>query len=78
MAKWVCSVCGYTHEGDTPPEKCPQCGVPAEKFNKQDEGEMTWAAEHVVGIAQGVDEEIVEIPDDVAKVIRKHVEKRIG
>ena len=60
MAKWVCSVCGYTHEGDTPPEKCPQCGVPAEKFNKQNEGEMTWAAEHVVGIAQGVDEEIVE------------------
>ena len=60
MAKWVCSVCGYTHEGDTPPEKCPQCGVPAEKFNKQDEGEMTWAAEHVVGIAQGVDGEIVE------------------
>ena len=60
MAKWVCSVCGYTHEGDTPPEKCPQCGVPAEKFNKQEEGEMTWAAEHVVGIAQGVDEEILE------------------
>ena len=26
MAKWVCSVCGYVHEGDTPPEKCPQCG----------------------------------------------------
>ena len=32
--KWTCSVCGYTHEGDTAPEKCPQCGVPAEKFNK--------------------------------------------
>ena len=60
MAKWVCSVCGYTHEGDTPPEKCPQCGVPAEKFNKQEEGEMTWAAEHVVGIAEGVDEEIIQ------------------
>ena len=60
MAKWVCSVCGYTHEGDTPPEKCPQCGVPAEKFNKQEEGEMTWAAEHVVGVAHGVDEEIIE------------------
>ena len=59
MAKWVCSVCGYVHEGDQPPEKCPQCGVPAEKFNKQ-EGEMTWAAEHVVGVAQGVDAEIVE------------------
>ena len=59
MAKWVCSVCGYVHEGDTPPEKCPQCGVPAEKFNKQ-EGEMTWAAEHVVGVAQGVPEDIIE------------------
>ena len=60
MTKWVCSVCGYTHEGDTPPEKCPQCGVPAEKFNKQEEGEMSWAAEHVVGIAEGVDEEIIQ------------------
>lgn len=60
MAKWVCSVCGYTHEGDTPPEKCPQCGVPAEKFVKQGDGEMSWAAEHVVGVAQGVSEEIIE------------------
>jgi len=60
MAKWVCSVCGYVHEGDTAPEKCPQCGVPAEKFIKQSEGEMTWAAEHVVGVAQGVDPQIIE------------------
>ena len=57
--KWTCSVCGYTHEGDQPPEKCPQCGVPAEKFNKVEEGAMEWAAEHVVGVAEGVDEEIV-------------------
>ena len=60
MAKWARSVCGYTHEGDTPPEKCPQCGVPAEKFVKQGDGEMSWAAEHVVGVAQGVSEEIIE------------------
>ena len=59
MAKWVCSVCGYVHEGDTPPEKCPVCKVPAEKFIKQEE-EMTWAAEHIVGVAQGVDPEIIE------------------
>ena len=59
MAKWVCSVCGYVHEGDTPPERCPQCKGPAEKFIKQ-ESEMTWAAEHVVGVAQGVDPEIIE------------------
>ena len=59
MAKWVCSVCGYVYEGDAAPEKCPQCGVPASKFNKQ-EGEMAWAAEHVLGVAQGVDPEIIE------------------
>ena len=59
MAKWVCSVCGYVHEGDTPPEKCPVCNAPASKFNKQDEG-MTWTAEHVVGVAQGVSEDILE------------------
>ena len=59
MAKWVCSVCGYVHEGDTPPEFCPQCKAPASKFKKQ-EGEMTWASEHVVGVAQGAPEEIIE------------------
>ena len=43
MKKWVCTVCGYVHEGDTPPEKCPTCGVPAEKFKEQT-GEREWAA----------------------------------
>ena len=59
MAKYVCSVCGYVHEGDSAPERCPQCKVPAEKFNKQDEGKMTWAAEHVVGVAEGAPEDII-------------------
>ncbi len=58
MAKWVCSVCGYVHEGDQAPEKCPVCGVPADKFIKQDE-EMSWAAEHVIGVAEGVSEDIL-------------------
>ena len=58
MSKYVCSVCGYVHEGDSAPEACPICGVPAEKFNKQEE-KMGWADEHVVGVAQGVDEEII-------------------
>ena len=57
--KWVCSVCGYVWEGEQPPEKCPQCKVPAEKFVKQG-GEMSWAAEHVVGVAKGVSEEILD------------------
>ena len=59
MKKFVCSVCGHVHEGDSAPEKCPVCGVPASKFNEQS-GEMTWAAEHVLGVAQGVDPEIIE------------------
>ncbi len=56
--KFVCEVCGYVYEGDAAPEKCPVCGAPASKFKKQ-EGEMVWAAEHVVGVAQGVSEDII-------------------
>ena len=59
MKKWVCPVCGYVHEGDVPPEKCPQCGVAGSKFTEQ-KAEMNWAAEHVVGVAAGVDAEILE------------------
>ena len=53
-------MCGYVHEGDTPPEKCPQCKQPAEKFKelKEDE-EVAYAAEHVIGVAKGVDPEIL-------------------
>ena len=58
MAKFVCSVCGYVHEGDSAPEFCPVCKVPADKFTEQ-KGEMTWAAEHVVGVAKGVSEDII-------------------
>ena len=57
MAKCVCSVCGYVYEGEAAPEVCPICKAPAEKFVKQ-EGEMTWAAEHVVGVASDVPEDI--------------------
>ena len=59
MKKWVCPVCGYVHEGESAPDKCPQCGVPGSKFTEQ-KAEMSWAAEHVVGVAAGVDAEILE------------------
>ena len=59
MKKFVCSVCGYVHEGDSAPEKCPVCGAPAAKFVEQS-GEMTWAAEHVVGVAKGAPEDVIE------------------
>ena len=58
MKKHVCLICGYVHEGEFAPEKCPICNAPASKFQEQS-GEKTWAAEHVVGVAQGVDERII-------------------
>ncbi|MCI6907966.1 MAG: NADH peroxidase [Eubacteriales bacterium] len=59
MKKWVCSICGYVYEGENPPEQCPQCKAPASKFVEQ-KGEVTWACDHVVGIAKGVDERVIE------------------
>ncbi|MFW5630459.1 MAG: rubredoxin-like domain-containing protein, partial [Acetivibrio ethanolgignens] len=59
MKKFVCQVCGYVHEGNEAPEFCPQCNAPASKFTEQS-GEKSWAAEHVIGIAQGVREDIIE------------------
>ena len=59
MAKWVCKVCGYVWEGETPPERCPQCKVPGEKFEKIVETKLSWATEHVVGITEGVSEDII-------------------
>ena len=57
MKKFVCTVCGYVYEGEAAPEKCPVCGVGADKFKEQT-GEREWAAEHVVGVAKGVSEEV--------------------
>ena len=59
MKKFVCAICGYVHEGDGAPEFCPQCKAPASKFNEQKEG-LAWAAEHVLGVAKGVDQEIID------------------
>ena len=57
--KYVCQVCGYVHEGDSAPEECPICHAPAEKFTAQSD-DRTWAAEHVVGVAKGVREDIIQ------------------
>lgn len=75
MKKFVCSVCGYVHYGNEPPEKCPLCGAPASKFNevpndKEDSkvveekavptSEKKYACEHVLGIAKDVPEDVKE------------------
>ena len=66
MAKWVCSVCGYVYEGDEPPKECPVCKAPSDKFVKQ-EGEKTWASEHVVGVAK-------DAPEDIKADLRSNFE----
>ena len=58
MKKFVCMVCGYVYEGEAAPQECPVCHVGADKFMEQAE-EMTWAAEHVIGVAQGASEDIM-------------------
>ncbi len=59
MKKFVCTVCGYVYEGEAAPDFCPVCKAPKEKFTEQS-GDMSWAAEHVVGVAKGVDPEIIQ------------------
>lgn len=59
MKKFRCTVCGEVVTGDTAPDACPVCKAPADKFVEVTDEEMTWAAEHVIGVANGVDPEIV-------------------
>ena len=59
MKKFVCTVCGYIHEGDQAPEICPICKAGSDKFIEKSD-DMTFADEHVVGIAKGVDQRILE------------------
>jgi rubrerythrin len=58
--KFICTVCGYVHEGTEAPEKCPVCNAPASKFQEVVEGGLTWADEHRLGVAKGVDAEVLE------------------
>jgi len=60
MKKFVCTICGYVHEGDAPPQVCPQCKAPADKFTEQKTGDLVWADEHRIGVAKGVDAEVLE------------------
>ncbi|MBQ5887849.1 MAG: NADH peroxidase [Bacteroidaceae bacterium] len=60
MKKFICSVCGYIHEGESAPERCPMCKVPAEKFNELQEGPIQFVQEHVIGVAKGCDDEMIQ------------------
>ncbi len=60
--KFICTVCGYIHEGDEAPEKCPLCNAPKSKFEELKEDEtLNFVTEHVIGIAkEGADEEMIK------------------
>ena len=60
MKKFICSVCGYVHEGENAPEKCPTCKAPANKFSEQSSTGLAFADEHRIGVAKGIDPGIVE------------------
>jgi rubrerythrin len=59
--KFICTVCGYVHEGTEAPEKCPVCGVPASKFKEVSESEaLTFVTEHEIGVAKGTGDEMIK------------------
>jgi rubrerythrin len=60
MKKWRCTVCGEIVISEERPDKCPLCKQPGEKFEEVVETEMSWAAEHIVGVANGAPQEIID------------------
>lgn len=60
MKKYVCPICGYVYEGEEAPAECPICHAPGSSFKVEEADAPTWAAEHVVGVAKGVDEKVIE------------------
>ena len=78
MKKWVCSVCGYVHEGETAPEKCPICKAPADKFILQGD-DLTWASEHVVGVGKAFGEDVPEeVRNEIIEGLRSNSTGRRG
>ena len=58
--KFICTVCGYVHEGDTAPAECPLCHVGADKFKEVVEDEaLSFVTEHEIGVAKGTGEEMI-------------------
>ena len=58
--KWICTVCGYVHEGDEAPDRCPQCRQPKDKFKELVENNLNFVTEHVIGVAKDSDEEMMK------------------
>ncbi len=58
--KFICTVCGYIHEGDEAPEKCPVCGAGKKAFKEVDTTDaLQFVTEHEIGVAKGCDEQMI-------------------
>lgn len=60
MKQWRCKVCGYVFTGDNPPDECPQCHASRDKFAEVAGGDEKFATVHEVGIAKGLDPEVIQ------------------
>lgn len=58
-----CKVCGWIHEGAAPPDECPSCGAPADRFRAMDSAEVGMTAAELASlgiVGQGFDTADVE------------------
>ncbi len=60
MKKWRCTICGEIVMSDVRPDQCPTCKQPGEKFEEVVEDKLSWAAEHIIGVAEGAPEDVIE------------------
>ncbi|MFQ6013963.1 MAG: rubredoxin-like domain-containing protein [Anaerolineae bacterium] len=72
MAKWRCTVCGYIYDGDEPPDKCPKCGAPREKFEQlaEDKAQLVERARFTNGLHM----QLYTLLDQVAALAEKGIE----
>lgn len=73
MAKlFKCTVCGFVYEGEEPPEKCPKCEAPKEKFVEltKEEADKIYAADRTNDIHM----EIVHLCMRIADLCKEGIE----
>jgi len=72
MKLWRCGVCGYIHDGDSPPERCPKCGAPKEKFSALDEAEANLV--HRSRFTNDLHCKLISLMDEVRKIAEAGIE----
>lgn len=58
--KFVCPICGYVHEGEEAPERCPQCKQIVEWKVLDESAKLNFVTEHVIGIAKGTGDDMIK------------------